>query len=383
MEGLDTRARSAWIRSPAFDGFFLLSGLWLPALVLALWAGRPDPTTGPVGALYLGLTATLWIGHRLGSGYLAYCTESYRPLLTAEPVRFVWGPLTLALGTLAFLAPSGFWPWPRGERIVAALIVDFGLLTYHFAAQHYGILSLYRLRARREPRRHARRADRAFALGIGGALVFAVDAILGEFHQDTWLHPWLPERALGDAFGTVRMVGTLAVAAATGAWLVSEARSSTPSAPRALYLASVSGLVLAALWLPPFVFVVLWTSQHWLAALGLTVAVARADDDRGRSGWLRFWQPISAKRWRVLALLTGLSVLLLPVFELEAVEPSERYGPVLFPDAWIAALDRSPWVPVLVALGFASAFVHYQLDRAVYRFSNPRVRAAARDLVAD
>jgi len=34
-------------------------------------------------------------------------------------------------------------------------------------------------------------------------------------------------------------------------------------------------------------------------------------------------------------------------------------------------------VPALLALGFASEFAHYLLDRAVYRFSDPKARTAA------
>jgi hypothetical protein len=39
-------------------------------------------------------------------------------------------------------------------------------------------------------------------------------------------------------------------------------------------------------------------------------------------------------------------------------------------------------VPALLALGFATGFTHYLLDRAVYRFSDPKVRAAAAALLA-
>jgi hypothetical protein len=44
-------------------------------------------------------------------------------------------------------------------------------------------------------------------------------------------------------------------------------------------------------------------------------------------------------------------------------------------------LRTSSWVPALVALGFASGFIHYLLDRSVYRFSNAEVRAAASGLL--
>jgi len=40
-------------------------------------------------------------------------------------------------------------------------------------------------------------------------------------------------------------------------------------------------------------------------------------------------------------------------------------------------LRNSVWVSALLALGFASEFTHYLLDRAVYRFSDPEVRTAA------
>jgi hypothetical protein len=38
-------------------------------------------------------------------------------------------------------------------------------------------------------------------------------------------------------------------------------------------------------------------------------------------------------------------------------------------------------LPALLALGFATGFMHYWLDRAVYRFSDPAVRIAARGLL--
>jgi len=37
---------------------------------------------------------------------------------------------------------------------------------------------------------------------------------------------------------------------------------------------------------------------------------------------------------------------------------------------------------VLLAIGFAGGFLHYWLDRAVYRLSDPGVRTAARGLLA-
>jgi len=84
----------------------------------------------------------------------------------------------------------------------------------------------------------------------------------------------------------------------------------------------------------------------------------------------------------IVALMT-LSAILLPLFEVEAnwqTPGAVFYGDRLF-GAFAAGLRSSVWVPALLALGFASGFTHYLLDRAVYRFSDPTVRMAANALL--
>ena len=79
-------------------------------------------------------------------------------------------------------------------------------------------------------------------------------------------------------------------------------------------------------------------------------------------------------------MLAVVSTLLLPVLEVEAVADEFVYADRIFGDAawW---LRSSPFVPALLALGFASGFIHYLLDRAAFRFSSPDVRQAARGLL--
>jgi TonB family protein len=85
--------------------------------------------------------------------------------------------------------------------------------------------------------------------------------------------------------------------------------------------------------------------------------------------------------WAIVLLLTALSLVLLPIFEVEANrETGTYYGDRIF-GAFATQLRTSTWVPVLLALGFATGFIHYLLDRSVYRISDPQVRAAASGLV--
>src|SRR6266436_1545734 len=69
---------SPWVRGPAWDGFWMLSAIWLVPIALWLTYGYSDPESSPLNLFYFGLTALFWIGHRFSSTYLAYCTEAYR-----------------------------------------------------------------------------------------------------------------------------------------------------------------------------------------------------------------------------------------------------------------------------------------------------------------
>ena len=167
----------------------------------------------------------------------------------------------------------------------------------------------------------------------------------------------------------------------------------------------------------PFAFVVLWTVQHWTVAVGLATLVARGEEEPGPSRWYRVWHVVNRRGWALLVVLMILSAALLPFMEVEALgedagasdvtgqievltlgdegaayaeglagsatQPSENGS--YYADRFLgqfAVWLRTSWlVPILVALGLATAFVHYALDRAVYRFSDPEVRRAAKGLL--
>src|SRR5262249_8883074 len=95
----------------------------------------------------------------------------------------------------------------------------------------------------------------------------------------------------------------------------------------------------------------------------------------------RLLHSLNVRPWAVVLFLMLLSIVLLPVFEVEANrETGTYYGDRIF-GALATQLRTSTWLPVLLALGFATGFIHYLLDRRVYRMSDPQVRAAASGLV--
>jgi hypothetical protein len=369
-----TRA-SPWVRGPVWDAVFVQNALWLVplALVLAAAPARLD-------ALYFAITALFWIGHRLGSTWLAYATEAYRPLLKAQPIRFIALPLLVALGCFALmLPPDAALPLSRAQRVIALAIVDYAFNVWHFGAQHFGALSLYRGRAGAG----TRRIDRLFALGVGGVLVFVADALAGAIaYPAQWLGP-LPAFVAAHQ-EPVRLAATALLLAATAAMLLSEFRSPRRSLPRILYVLGLAAMVAVAL--QPrslFLFLVIWTSQHWILALGLGAQVPATEPSPPRRPLRRALHALNRRPWAIVILLMLVSAILLPLFEVEAnwgTPGAVWYGDRIY-GAFASGLRSSTWVPALLALGFATGFTHYLLDRAVYRFSDPLVRAASAGLL--
>jgi hypothetical protein len=370
-----------------WDGAWMLSALWLVPAVLWLSRGYADPAESPLDDLYLVLTALFWIGHRVSSAYVAYGTAAYRPLLRRQPIRFVVAPALVVAACFAILLPAeDALPWSRGERVVALAVVDYVFLAHHFVAQHFGALALYRGRVGRGACRRTRALDKIFTIVVGGVLVVLADLLSGAVaYQDRWLDAAVDPAWLDAAADGVRAWATLALLVATAAIVTVELVAARPSLPRLLYvlgLATMVGLALRAR--SPFLFVVVWTAQHWIVATGLAAEVATGDRSSLERGAARVLGAINGRAWAVALLLITASFVLLPVFEVEASFDGggAYYGDRIF-GALAVALRESAWVPALLALGFATGFTHYLLDRAIYRFSDPDIRRAGGALLLD
>jgi hypothetical protein len=351
-------------------------------IILLAW-GHDDVRASPVDGLFFALAVPLWFGHRVSSAWLAYATPSYRPLLSTQPLRFVVAPLAIAVACFAlFLVPESVLPMPLTERLVWLAVVDYLFVSYHFAAQHFGLLSLYRARAGRASDASTRRLDRWFALVVGGGFVIVAEALAQSiaFHE-RWIDPMLG--AIGtDAFArTLHNGGIVVVLILTGLMLYVELRSQRPSLPRVAYVLGVAAMVLFAfLARDPFLFIVLWSVQHWSASMGLTSLATSGGSEGAGTHWQRLLAPVNRRSWAVLLVLAIISALLFPVLEVQAVSDDYAYADRIFGDVALW-LRSSPYVPVLLAVGFASGFIHYLLDRAAFRFSSPDVRQAARGLL--
>ena len=372
-----------WIKSPAWDLVWVLNAVWLAPLVLLLARGHDDVRASPVDFVFFVCTVPLWFGHRISSAWLAYATPAYRPLLRTQRRRFVVAPLVITAACFAvLLPPERVLPVPFAERVVWLAVLDYVLVSHHFAAQHFGLLSLYRSRAGRTSDAVTRRLDWWFALVVGGGFVVLAEALSGSIaFQERWIDPLLGAGMSDAASRTLHDGGIGVVTGLTALMLLFELRSDSPSLQRVAYVGGVSAMVLFAfLARDPFLFVVPWSVQHWSAAMGLASLAASSGVQASGAHWQRLLAPINRRGWAVLLVLAVVSTLLLPVMEVEAVSDEYVYADRIYgAAAWW--LRSSPFVPLLLALGFAAGFIHYLLDRAAFRFSSPEVRKAARGLL--
>ncbi len=372
-----------WVRGPTWDLCWLLSPLWLAPVFALLTVGWPDAWRSPAHTFYVVVAALFWIGHRFSSSWLAWMSSAYRPLLRSQRARFVWVPLA-AVGAVfcVVLDPTGRLPGTPLSRAAILGAIDYLFVTWHFAAQHFGLLSLYRGRAGRAS--VGRGADRAFALGIGGLMVVVAELLQGRaaLPQD-----WLPHLLQDEVLAPVSAVAVPLFAGMTllltGLMVAAELRAPQPSLPRALYLAGLGLTVMSAFYLDPFVFLALWTIPHWLSAMALASVVAGGEPPPPPDArWHWLFHGINRRPLRWMLVLALLSILATPLFEVEVAA-----GPEDLPVLWalgptaLETLTTLPVLPWLLALGLATGVLHYLLDRAVWRLSDPEVRQAAAPLL--
>jgi hypothetical protein len=127
------------------------------------------------------------------------------------------------------------------------------------------------------------------------------------------------------------------------------------------YLLSVLLLANGAWWISPLAFLVLISVQHWLVAVGIAGHIRSIDSPKDHSGW------------RIVGVWVLLTIVAVPFLEMDSVDFSNGLGAEWIP-GWHALLVQPSLITFCLGLAFASGFVHYLMDRAVYRFADPMVR---------
>ncbi|MET0389541.1 MAG: hypothetical protein ABW321_26445 [Polyangiales bacterium] len=378
------RADNPWIQSAAWDGFWMLSGLWAPALVLITYVLRFGWPATSVPAFHqvhfvLGFTA-LALLHRLSSVYAVVISPILRSEVRANPRRYVHVPLAIVLGTLLLAQAFVFHPWFAFLTSPAhpdAQLWAFGVLAvalvvwdrWHFCMQEFGVLSLYRARARQ-----LEAADRRFDRGYVVGLMLVVNSVLflyAGFGDDRFLL-WRP-LSLGDgAQQVLQALARGACALGVVLWLgalLREWRHPERSLPKLLFYKLIASHSLILFWLPSALslFFLGYICHHWLVAIGLLNRLSFGSYPTG-SRWRRGWLYLRrVGPWLFVGLVLGAFF--------APLDLTGRLTPLPDTNVFLGVGVAARCGAGLVIGGFfAFSFLHYYYDRCLYSFSVPGVR---------
>lgn len=385
---------NVWLRSRAYDLFFLHAGLWTMLIVIPL-AGNDvlKPFHFTLGVLF-------WIGHRLATAYLAFCQQAYQELLVEQRTRFVTVPLVFTVVVFVMLLiPESILPIPLLYRVLPLAVLDFAWEFYHFTMQHYGVVSVYRIRAQQDPGAvQEKRLEKIFCMtvfggGIPAAVVYHSLVTLSANNADFIIPGW--------AIQTFRFLAIAFALGFTARMVIKELSIANTSMPKIMYMIAVGVPVSLALILDSMAPALLVLAiQHWLVAVGISAHMASGTGPvrKAPNAWYRFWGFVNRTPFRVLVVMCIFSAVLAPVMEFSDVERrlavktwrgmfsptmTERsyvYWGEMYLD-WFSGLGEHTVLMFFVAAGFSFGFVHYLMDRAIFRFSNAATRRSSLPLL--
>lgn len=361
-----------WLRSAMWDGFWILSGIWL---LVPLWTFSSAPSA--LKSLLIVATLILWLSHRFATTYNAFCTPAYHDLIRAQRRRFLIWPVMITLATFGFVfAPQELLSLSSWGKIQMLGTIFFLYNSYHFGIQHYGVLSIYRIRAGQDHRGWLKRYEKMFSIAVGAICVAIAQIFHGaEVVQDSLIYNVVARESLMATFSVLRIVAPVIILALAAVFYIGEFKSRPVSLPKLLYVASLTLQGILAYFLDPIRFLILWGVQHWLVSVALGAHMAQNDthETPATSRWYRFWGNFNKGFWPTVFVLCLASVILTPPFQF-AIHPEKlAESPNVF-SFLSPVLANTIFSKFFLSLNFVSVYIHFIMDRAIFRFSDPATR---------
>jgi hypothetical protein len=383
----DTGPPSQWVQSPRWDGFWFFSGAWAPALAILIYfavrlASDPSMTLDPAGfdpsriaLIYVPLS----ILHRISTTYSVLGTSILKEDREKHPIRYHYVPAGIVVGCIllscAFTFHSAFDFMPS----VHAQLWGFFLLAYvmmiwelwHFCAQEFGVLSIYRIRAGQRASED-KRFDRRFTI----ILMMGTNVVLyicwGFANYIDVLFYGLPDWKFGSELREqIALLALLAGVIVTAWACVREWRHPQRSIPKIAFYLLVGGHTVLLYAFPRAfgLFFLSYVFHHWMVSVGLfgrtTLNAFKADTRDTRAALKRLGVSIAQ-----------ILIVFVPWYLFfGSLDTSGNLTPV--PNA--QSFEGMPpavkvYSGVIIASFFALSFLHFYYDRCFYAFSRPAVR---------
>jgi hypothetical protein len=361
------RARSPWLVSLPWDLFFMFAAFWSTAILLLSSTVIGFATAV---AIMFAANRTIALLHSWSTTYMVLASPVLREHRRASPVRYVWAPIAIVavcvlLGfgvghyaVQAAVAPNGVFPllW------IAYLGLFWVGHFWHFGNQDFGVLSLYRIRARQTSPRD-RRADKALTV----LLMFVVHPITLSEHAAF-------ARVVLELLAPIAIViAPLAGAAA----IAFELTKPTRSIPKVLYYLVITSHPLLLYFggknVAFYTLAYLWS--HWFIAIGLVGRInVRAQVNGGRS-----LRTSLVRHGIILLVIAGFVGSLTASYYAYNVFSAVTFRSTLANATQGHALILS----VMLGYFLGEQVLHYYCDRQLFRFRDEGIRKTIGPLVVD
>jgi hypothetical protein len=360
--------RRAWICSPSWDGFWILSGLPIGAALLSM----PYLPVGAKLAFFI-LVALMETAHAYAPIVLTWAHPALRRLMFSHKLFRLWMPLVaftiaIAAGVATSLGLTSYKPSVRiftqmrnglDWRNPIEMLVWFYMLwnAYHFAMQNFGVLSLYRSKGGGG----LRRLDRFYCLVV---TLSAMAMSFPIYKVDLPARAGGPRMHLPGLFymNDLRLPFIAMSLLLTGAMIANELRNRACLGRITFILAD--GLGLALVWWEPLLGVAIYSINHWTVAIGLASRVS------------------SKTRWWVFTLL----LLVIGMTGFLWLSPTPA-GNLLGAGLVFRLINPSPdfvmlVMPIVVCVRLGQSFMHFIHDRWLWKMSDPEIRATVGPIFA-
>jgi len=388
---MQARHGGPYIRSAGWDALWIFSGVWAPLLSLLVFAVAQALSAEPLqldapgydvksfAMLYLPLA----IAHRLSTPWAVLATPILRDEVRAQPRRYVYVPLLILAGCIALSLLFVFHeslPMPSAHAQLWAFFALAYVMVlwerWHFCAQEFGVLSIYRMRAGQfapEDKRFDRLYTVALMLGVNMVLFVCFGF---EDERNVLLHGTALSTYQGEALHPIGLVAFLIGMALVATALIRELRHPRRSFPKLAFYGLVGTHTLVLYLFPRQLglFFLGYVFHHWMVSVGLFGQITLAAQP-GASAASRAWS--LGRRFGPVVAATVLFYLMFAMLDKAGnLSPVPEVG--MFGGASVGAKLLAGTV---IGLFFALNYLHYYYDRCFYSFHNPAVRARVAPLL--
>jgi len=368
----------------------MFSGLWAPLAVGLVYLARGTFSTDPkeAGVPFQEISTfavaymALGVLHRLSSTYTVLATPILRDEKRANPKRYLYVPLAIALACLvlgqgfAFHSVFSFMPTAHGQ-LWAFFVLAYVMILWerwHFCMQEFGVLSIYRTRARQFAA-NDRTFDRGYTITLMLFVNMTLFVCLGfSDERDVLLYGTPLAIYQGKPLEQIALMACVVGITSMLVALVREWRHPQRSLPKMLFYFLI-GAHTPILYVFPGamgLFFFTYIFHHWMVAVGLFNRVTLNSYAGQRLPGMRYLTrvgPVFAfcVVWYLFFQSLDRAAQLAPV-------PNTMmfYG-ISAPVKFVSGL--------VIGCFFAFNYLHYYYDRCLYSFGNPAIRKSVGPLV--